>query len=283
MVQLTDLSFAYTKGKRALFDHLDLGLTGGNIYGLLGKNGAGKTTLLKIICGLLFPRGGSSTVLGCDSRRRSPEFLRDLYFIPEQFHVPPVTVGAYRGYYAPFYPRFSNADFDAWLEEFGIKPTQRLSALSYGNKKKFLVAFGLATHCRLLILDEPTNGLDIPSKSRFRKLVAGALTEDRLFIVSTHQVRDTENLIDPIIILDDGRVVFHHTTQEIAARLSVRTVDDPSRVENALYSEKTLSGSRVVAPRTAGAESGIDLELLFNAVISDTGRMEALFAEGGAR
>ncbi len=282
MVQLTDLSFAYTKEKGALFHQLDLSLTGGTICGLLGKNGAGKTTLLKIICGLLFPRAGASTVLGCDTRRRSPEFLQDLYFIPEQFHVPSVTVAAYRKYYAPFYPRFNGTDFDAWLEEFGIRPNQRLTALSYGNKKKFLVAFGLATHCRVLILDEPTNGLDIPSKSRFRKLVAGALTEDRLFIVSTHQVRDTENLIDPIIILDNGQVVFHHTTQEIAALLSAQTVDDPARIENVLYSEKTLAGFRVVAPRTTGTESRIDLELLFNAVISDTKAMEALFAERGA-
>ncbi|MBD3392682.1 MAG: ATP-binding cassette domain-containing protein, partial [Chitinivibrionales bacterium] len=188
MVQINDLRFAY-RGKKWLFDGLQLNLDGGNIYGLLGKNGAGKTTLLKIICGLLFADRGSSVVLGCNSRHRSPELLQELVFIPEEFHVPSLTAGAYRKYYGPLYPRFSSEDFASYLKEFGIRETERLSSLSYGNKKKFLIAFGLATNCRLLILDEPTNGLDIPSKSQFRKLVAGALADDRVFIISTHQVR----------------------------------------------------------------------------------------------
>jgi ABC-2 type transport system ATP-binding protein len=282
MIQLTDLSFAY-KRRQKLFDHLQLNLTGGNIYGLLGKNGAGKTTLLKIICGLLFPHGGSSTVLGIESRRRSPEMLRELFLLPEEFHVPPVSAEAFRRYYAPFYPRFSLEMLETYLGEFGIRQSDRLAALSYGNRKKFLLAFGLATKCRLLILDEPTNGLDIPSKSQFRRLVAGALTDERIFIISTHQVRDMENLIDPIVIIDAGKIVFHQSTEAITKKLSIRTVDHPADIENALYSEKSLGGYTVVTPNKNGGESHIDLELLFNTVSAAGPRIETLFAQGESR
>ena len=280
MVTLTDLCFSYKKGKK-VFDNLSLSLEGGNIYGLLGKNGAGKTTLLKIICGLLFADSGKAHVLGYACRRRSPEFLSDLFFIPEEFHVPPVTAAAYWRYYHPFYPHFDTALFESSLSAFSLKLSDRLSTLSYGNKKKFLIAFGLACGCKLLILDEPTNGLDIPTKSQFRKLVAGALTEERAFVISTHQVRDMENLIDPVIILDNGRIVFQQTLQETSAKLSVARVNALPENTPVLFSEKTLAGYTMVTPNTTGEDSGIDLELLFNAVIANGSAMEKIFSTGG--
>ncbi len=282
VVQLTDLYFAY-KGGKPLFERLELSLSGGNIYGLLGKNGAGKTTLLKIMCGVLFADAGSSTVLGCDSRRRSPAFLRELFFIPEEFYVPPITAEAYRACYSPFYPRFNREAFESYLGEFDLCPSDRLATLSYGNKKKFLIAFGLATECRLLILDEPTNGLDIPTKSQFRKLIAGSLTDERAFIISTHQVRDMENLIDPIIIIDSGRIVFQQPIQKIIEKLAVREVQDPETIDPVVFAEKSFSGYTVVTRNTDESESRIDLELLFKTVTANSKECEAIFGEGAGQ
>jgi ABC-2 type transport system ATP-binding protein len=282
MVQLTDLSFSY-RGRPPLFKGLELSLTAGNIYGLLGRNGAGKTTLLKIVSGLLFARRGSSSVMGYDARWRSPDFLQELFLVPEELHVPSVTAAAYARRFGPFYPRFSVESYESLLSEFGIDTSDRLSTLSYGDKKKAVIAFGLATGCRLLLLDEPTNGLDIPGKSQFRRLIAGALTDERVFVISTHQVRDMESLIDPIVILEGGRIVFHRTTAEVSARLAVATVDDPRDAPEALYCEKGLDGYTVVTPNTDGAETRIDLELLFKAVTTESQKVEAVFAEGGNR
>ncbi|MFH2050027.1 MAG: ATP-binding cassette domain-containing protein, partial [bacterium] len=202
MIELTNLSFAY-KNKAPLFDRLSLKITEGNIYGLLGKNGAGKTTLLKIICGLLFPQQGTCVVLGFAPQKRSADMLKEIYFIPEEFYTPALKINEYVLLYAPFYPNFDPQALENYIATFDLPTNEQLISLSYGQKKKFLIAFGLATNSQLLILDEPTNGLDIPSKSQFRKLLAATMDENRTIIISTHQVRDIGNLIDPIIILDN--------------------------------------------------------------------------------
>jgi ABC-2 type transport system ATP-binding protein len=276
MIEFENLTFAY-KNKPPLFDALDLRISDGNIYGLMGKNGAGKTTLLKIICGLLFPQNGSATVFGLLPQKRPVELLQEIYFIPEEFYTPPLKYNEYIQLYSPFYPNFNVLAFNEYIGTFELPRNDRLTALSYGQKKKFLVAFGLATNCRLLILDEPTNGMDIPSKSQFRKLMAASLDENRTIIISTHQVRDIGNLIDPIIILDDGKIIFSQTIETISKRLTVelqKTMPDDNKV---LYSEKTLGGHVVIHENRGNTDSNLDIELLFNAVINNRQRINELF------
>jgi ABC-2 type transport system ATP-binding protein len=188
MIELSNLSFSYTR--ETLFSQLDLSLRPGNICGLLGKNGAGKTTLLKLLAGLLFPQKGKARIMGMRPNDRSPAFLQELSFLPEEFSLPSVSPKKYEQLYAPFYPRFRSALFSNYLSEFEIEPNQNLDRCSFGQKKKFLLAFGLSTDSRLTLLDEPTNGLDIPSKRQFRKALASVLTDDRLIVISTHQARD---------------------------------------------------------------------------------------------
>jgi len=212
--------FEYSKGQN-LFKNLDLEIPSGNVYGLLGKNGAGKTTLLKLIAGLLFTRCGTCEVMNYKPELRRPEMLHELYFIPEEFYLPPIRITDYISSHAPFYPRFDQTRLKDYLTGFQLPENSRLSNLSYGQKKKFLLAFGLATDCKLLILDEPTNGLDIPTKSQFRKLLAGSMSDDRTFLISTHQVRDMENLIDPIIILEEGSIIFNASMAQVSSRLAV--------------------------------------------------------------
>lgn len=273
---MTDLTFAY-KNKPPLFRGLNLKISDGNIYGLLGKNGAGKTTLLKIICGLLFPQQGTCSVLAFTPSKRVPEMLQEIYFIPEEIYTPPLKISEYLKLYAPFYPRFDHQSFGQYIKTFDLPRNDRLTSLSYGQKKKFLVAFGLATNCRLLILDEPTNGLDIPSKSQFRKLLAASLSEDRIIIISTHQVRDIGNLIDPIVILDDGNVIFNQSIDDISRKLAVRLQKTEPGKDDVLYSEKTLGGYVVIDENRGESESNLDIELLFNAVINNRQRMGELF------
>ena len=275
-IEIRSLSFGYTKER--LFSNLDLTLRGGNIYGLLGKNGAGKTSLLKLICGLRFPDAGTCSVLGWDSQNRPATLLEDIYFLPEEFYTPPISTDLYRQIYAPFYPRFSAEAFREYLGEFDLPTKKRLSELSYGQKKKFLLAFGLSTRCRLVLLDEPTNGLDIPSKSQFRRLLAGAGQEDRIILISTHQVRDMENLIDPIIILDEGRIIFQQSMYEVTRRLQVEMQMEQPSGDGVLYSEKALGGYVVVRRNESGEETQLDLETLFNTVIANRDRIGKLFA-----
>lgn len=277
MIELQNLKFAY-KNKSLLFDDLNLKITDGNIYGLLGKNGAGKTTLLKIICGLLFHREGNSTVFGLDPRKRFPEMLKDIYFIPEEFFTPALKINEYLHLYSPFYTEFDEKAFREYITTFDLPENERLTALSYGQKKKFLIAFGLATNSRLLILDEPTNGLDIPSKSQFRKLLAAAIDEKRTVIISTHQVRDIGNLIDPIVILDEGQIIFNQSVESISNKLTVSLEKNTPNEDAVLYAEKTLGGYVVINENRGEPDSNLDMELLFNAVINNQQRMGELFA-----
>ncbi|HEX5418977.1 MAG TPA: ABC transporter ATP-binding protein [Gammaproteobacteria bacterium] len=274
MIDLEGVNFGY--GRERLFGGLKLRLEPGNIYGLLGVNGAGKSSLLKLMSGLLFAEAGSVRVLGFEPARRTPALLSELFVLPEELNLPNVTMRAYLAARAPFYPRFDHAQFARYLRELELPAGHRLPALSYGQKKKFLLAFGLACRSSVLLMDEPTNGLDIPSKGQFRRLIAEALTDERLFVISTHQVRDVASLIDPIVILHAGRVLLSRSMSEIETRVRMEhtPIAPPADAEGLLHSEPGVGGYWSVW-RGDGTEGGqIDLEVLFNMLIArpDLGR-----------
>lgn len=276
MIKIENLSFSYNQ-KLTLFDQLNLALPSGNIFGLLGKNGAGKTTLLKIIAGLLFPQQGKLDVVGFLPKDRYPQFLREVYLITEEFTLPSLKMERFVHLYSPFYPRFNRSLFENYINEFKLPREQKLSAMSYGQKKNFLLSFGLATDCKLLLLDEPTNGLDIPSKSQFRKILANAIHEERSFIISTHQVRDMENLIDPIIILDEGKIIFFQNCEQISNKLAITKQTELKDKSNLVYYESFLGGYTVVKENTNKEETKMNLEILFNAVISNKEKINEIF------
>jgi ABC-2 type transport system ATP-binding protein len=277
MIEVTDLRFGY--GKRALFDELSLTLRPGNIYGLLGRNGAGKTSLLRILSGQLYRAAGKCSVLGKDPGNRTPGMLAEIYYLPEEYYVPAVKPHEYLARYSPFYPLFSRSKFEDLQREFELPAAQKLSEYSFGQKKKFLIAFALASECSLILLDEPTNGLDIPSKSQFRRVVASSISDHQTFIISTHQVRDMENLIDPVIIVDEGRIIFQVSVEEVSRRLLSKVTQDQSGPS--LYAEKALGGYITLVENPGDTECAIDMELLFNAVIDPGRRVRELFSKGG--
>ncbi|WP_320128189.1 ATP-binding cassette domain-containing protein [uncultured Sphaerochaeta sp.] len=269
LVQMRDISFQY--GKKPVFSHLNLEIKKGNIYGLLGKNGAGKTTLLKLLSGQLFPTQGLIKTLGFDPEQRRPDMLREIFYLPEEFPLPKMKLQDYLSMRTPFYPRFDKQQFETYYRTFELDVDQNINELSFGQKKKLLLSFGLASNTALLILDEPTNGLDIPSKKQFRQIVASAMTENRTFIISTHQVRDMENLIDPLVVLHDGIVIFNDFVETVTDTYTLHLSQTEPKPGEALYFEKTLGGWIVMQKRTDEdtSQTPIDLETLFNAIIEN--------------
>ena len=268
MIDLKNIQFSYKRNK-TLFNDLNLTLAPGFIYGLLGKNGAGKSTLLKQMAGLLYPDKGEINVFGFKSTERNPQALQNIFIVPEEFGLPPVSIKRYAQINAVFYPKFSNEQFDYYLKEFELEKDGKLSALSYGQKKKFLISFGMAVNAKLLLFDEPSNGLDIPSKSQFRKLVAGALNEDKIFVISTHQVRDLENLIDTVVVIERGKIEFNENMAVIAEKLSFEPNINGIPEQDILYTEEISGKKTGVVKNRTGRETRVDLEMLFNGVVKN--------------
>ncbi|MCG8579516.1 MAG: ABC transporter ATP-binding protein [Bacteroidales bacterium] len=262
MIKINNLSFAYKK-QASLFKELSLNEEAGQIIGLLGKNGAGKTTLLQLISGLLTPKKGNIDVNGHNPTKRCPVFLEQICFVPEEFIMPSVRMRKYVEGNAPFYPRFDRALFNDLIKQFELDENKVVSKMSHGQKKKFRIAFALATKCQLIVLDEPTNGLDIPSKAIFRQMVAGAMEDDQTIIISTHQVKDVETLIDKILLVDHGRIIFNETIINLSEKYDFKIVRHlPDHV---VYSELNPMGYNVITPAN-GTTSEVDIELLFNAI-----------------
>lgn len=276
VITLQDIGFSY--GKKPLFHHLNLQIQRGNIYGLLGKNGSGKTTLLKLLSGQLFPLEGYSSVLGYDPIERHPSMLSEIFYLPEEFPLPKMKAHEYLKMRSVFYPRFDHTMFEKYCHDFELDMQVDLNEMSLGQKKKLLLAFGLASNTALLILDEPTNGLDIPSKRQFRQTVASAMTEERTFIISTHQVRDMENLIDPLIILHDGSIIFNASVDSISGKYTMNLVTkDVGDDQQVLYKEKVLGGWMILKERDEFDEEEsqpMDLETLFNVIINNPTLMQ---------
>ena len=275
MITVENLSFRYGRRRPAVFDDFSLTLGAGRVYGLLGRNGTGKSTLLYLLSGLLFPQQGAVRFRGADVARRQPEELSEIFLVPEEFSLPNVTLSRYVELNRPFYPRFSDELLARCLHDFDLAPDLHLGRLSMGQKKKAFMSFALATGTSLLLMDEPTNGLDIPSKSQFRRVVSSCMTDERTIVVSTHQVRDLENLIDPIIILDRSGLILNASIEQISEHLyfTMSAEADP----DAYWSEGSLNGYYQVIPNRDGLPSRVNLEALFNATLKNKETFKKLF------
>ena len=264
MITLKELSFSYSRKKEVL-DRINLEVGSGHICGLLGKNGEGKTTLLNLLSGQIFPDQGSCLVLEEIPSERNARFLQQIFLLPEEISMPEVTAIEYIKMYAPFYPTFRDDICKACVESFEINLSDRLSKMSQGQRKKVAITLALAAHTPLLLMDEPTNGLDIPSKATFRRLVASLIDDNQTVIISTHQVRDLESLIDTVLILDQRQILLNKTLNEIGEKLYFGPLLPE---EKALSSEPTPQGTIGVTARDGKEETAVSLELLFNAAIT---------------
>jgi len=277
MIEIKNVDFSYTKNTK-LLTGLSLNLETGRIHGLLGKNGEGKSTLLKLISGLVFPFKGDINVMGFEPLKRLPEMLQEIYFLPEELPQLTLSIENFEQVYAPFYPNFSKEQFNQYLKEFEIDTKKSmLNKLSHGQKKKVFVAFGLAANTKLLLMDEPTNGLDIPSKGQFRRMVAASISEERCLLISTHQVRDLDSLIDGIIIMDAHEIVFNEPIENITKKLLFKISDSNETNDTLIYSEQNMQGLYQVCENKTNKDSRLDIELLFNAVVTEKKKIKQLF------
>ena len=274
MIEVKDLSFAY--GSKGVLKNISMRLDGGNIYGLLGENGVGKTTLLTLLCGLKKPQTGSIVTDGRRPFDRQPSLLQEQFYLPDEVspvHNTAISFGKEAG---ALWPSYDHAKFQKILEEFEVDAKQRMDTMSAGQLKKTWIAFALACGARHYFMDEPTNGLDIPSKAQFRKAIMKYTLEESTVVISTHQVRDLEDIIDPIVILDKEDVLVNASLEEITSKLYF---DYGTEIHpEALYLEQTPSGTVQVYPNTTGKESKVNLEALFNAVHAHKDVIKALFA-----
>ncbi len=277
MITVENLSFLYRKSKRAVLHDFSLSLEKGRVYGLLGKNGAGKSTLLYLMSGLLTPKSGKVVYHDVDVRRRLPITLQDMFLVPEEFDLPPVSLISYIELNSPFYPRFSKEDMVKYLHYFEMDINIDLGALSMGQKKKVFMSFALATNTSLLLMDEPTNGLDIPGKSQFRKFIASGMTDDKTILISTHQVRDIDKVLDHVLIMDNSRVLLNESTMSICDKLFFTESENRELLQSSLFSTPSIQGNFLLLPNESGEDSEINLELLFNATLAVSERISALF------
>lgn len=275
MIEIRNLDFSYKK--TSVFNNISLSFKEGNIYGLLGENGVGKTTLLKLICGLQRPLNGTCTVDGETSYLRLPSTLQRITFLPDEVTLPDnATPQRYMDELKPFYPNFAQATFLHLMQEFEVEPDRKFKEMSFGQQKKSLIAAALSLGTDYVLLDEPTNGLDIPSKTQFRSILSKRIDDRSTIIISTHQVKDVENLIDPIVILNNNSVLLDATVQRITEKLFFEYGGEHR--DNALYSEMLPGGYLNVIPNETGEESPINIEALFNAVLRNKKQIKELFA-----
>ena len=274
MITIKNLDFSYKNA--AVFKNISLNFKEGNVYGLLGENGVGKTTLLKLICGLQQANAGSCTVDEFIPSERNPYFLQNIFFLPEEVITDDTTPEKFVKKLGVFYPRYDHEYFLNLMNELEVDATKKFDALSYGQKKKALLACALSLRTDYLLLDEPTNGLDIPSKALFRKVILQHCTDETTVIISTHQVKDVENLIDPIVILDHDEVLLNATFEEISSKLYFEYGAEKS--DDALYSEMMPGGYINVLPNNFEMESKVNVEALFNAVRNNKKKIREIFA-----
>lgn len=277
MLQVENISFSYGRGKKEVLTNFSLSLEKGRVYGLLGKNGAGKSTLLYMMSGLLTPKQGRVMYHDTDVRRRLPLTLQDMFLVPEEFELPPISLISYIELNSKFYPRFSKEDMVKYLHFFEMGLDTDLGALSMGQKKKVFMSFALATHTSLLLMDEPTNGLDIPGKSQFRKFIASGMTDDKTIVISTHQVRDIDKVLDHVLIMDNNRVLLDESIAGICSKLLFVESDDRERAQSALYTLPSVQGNFLMLPNTEEEETEINLELLFSATLAMPDKIAAMF------
>ena len=274
MIEIKDLAFSY--GKTPILKSITTTLEEGRIYGLLGENGVGKTTLLTLLCGLKKVCSGSITTDGENPFDRTPTLLQNQFYLPDE--VLPVTMKAecFAKERGAFWPDYDHSKFLEIMKEFENDPAKKMNQMSAGQLKKTYISLALACGCKYIFMDEPTNGLDIPSKTQFRSAIMKYTSDDSTIVISTHQVRDLENIIDPIIILDRQDVLLNATVEGITGRLYF---DYGTQLHpESLYSEQLPGGFIQVYPNTTGEDSKINVEALFNAVHKNKELIKGMFS-----
>lgn len=275
-LKVQNLSFKYGRRKPEVLTDFNIDISRGGIVGILGPNGVGKSTLLYLIAGLLTPKSGEVTYCGVNTRLRLPAMQSSIFIVPEEVFFPKLTIDKYLNIFAPFYPGFDKTIFDDCLNEFAYQPTGNIMSVSMGQKKKIILSLAFASGASLLLLDEPTNGLDIPGKAAFRRLCARYASDEKIFLVSTHQVRDLDQLLDHIVIMNMCSPLLNADTVTITEKLKFLS-GTPSVPEGALFSAPTIGGFNVILQNNDNSETPLNIETLFDLVMNRPELINSIF------
>ncbi len=269
-INITELNFSYNKGKQTpIYHNFQAEISQAGVYGLFGRNGSGKSTLLKLIAGLLTASSGNIDVLGYNPRQRLPDFLSQVYILPEEFHLPDLTPTELGNSHHHFYPNFSMELFADYLQKLDVLSEQRFSQMSLGQKKKSTIAFALATCTPILLMDEPTNGLDIVSREQFKALMATPEQAERIVLISTHQAHDLERIISHLWFIDEGQLLLSATVDKINQKLTMGVAQNPQEVPNTVLYQESI-GEQIAWIAQANSEqnstSKLNIEMLYKAL-----------------
>ena len=207
IINAQDLTHRY--GKQEVLSGVNLTIDQPGITGLCAPNGEGKTTLMKLFAGLQFPTGGTLTVLDQKPSNRPLDLLQRIYFLPSEPHAPKWTPEKILRHYAPFYPNFDHQLYRENLEAFRVDANKTLDKVSFGQKRRAQLSFALATRSQILLLDEPTIGLDIQGKDQFRRSLIAGTEAGQTIIIATHLLMEIEAVLDHMLLLKDGRIRGH--------------------------------------------------------------------------
>lgn len=273
MITIENTSYGY-KSNPFIFNNISLEI-GNGIYGLLGENSAGKTTLMHLICGLLFPKNGKCSIDGRNTVERQPGALNRYFFLPEEMQMPTESIVSFAAHHSVFYPHFNQEEFELNLEELKIDRKQKLSSVSYGQQKKAMLVYAFALHTPYILLDEPTNGLDITSRQALKRIISRSMDDESTLLISTHQAHDFENLLDHLVILGKGEILLNRSLDEISNRLLFARTD--ILPAESIYSEQDLAGHFSILPNEDGEENTPDIELLYKAVLQQPEKIKSMF------
>lgn len=291
MIEINNLSLGFVKSNgihstrvnleavKPVLENLSLTIEPGHVYGLIGRNGAGKTSLMNCITGILtFKRKHQPIYLdGVKLNVNNPNDHAKLFYVTDTISSIHILADAFANTLACFYPNFSVESYKEYMEMFRMDRNVFLDELSLGEKKSVFLSYAFASGAPYIIMDEPTNGLDITSRKVFRKLIASYMTPDRAIVISTHHINEISSLLDHILILDKRHLVFDRSVMETGSVLSFIESDDEDLRQQALYSMKSAYGNRMILPNTGGTDSEIDYELLFEAVLENGKAINELF------
>jgi len=214
-------------GRNRVLKDLNLSIEGGRIYGLLGRNGEGKTTLARILMGVIPADGGVVTYKGRRTGFGESAYKREFGYVPEDpFFYEDMTVRGLTNFNARFYPHWDRKRIAADLERFGLDPKSRVGKLSRGQKLKLGLAVALAAAPEFLILDDPTSGLDVPTRQDFlRDVIRELAASGTTILFATHLVHELERIVERLLILHGGRLIVDKDFDEVKAQYQASLED----------------------------------------------------------
>ncbi len=266
MIELKNVTFTYRGAKRPAVADLSAKV-GSGLYLLAGENGAGKTTLLHIIAGLDRPQTGSCKIDSYLSSSNNPAEMGNVFILEDFMKFPGKTIREFKKLHSRFYPNFSEDIFNENLKAFGQTGNEPMDSHSLGNLKKAQLSYVIALGVKVLLLDEPTNALDIEGRETLRKLIATNINHDQTIIVSTHSVADLDKLFDGALIMQQSRLLFAGTEEDVAEKLAFEYSKDPD--PDALYSENAAGRYVNIFPADGHDETRVDWKTLYLALHSE--------------